>query len=86
MPSTRKRSRLLGGEAQVGCSNLGQLAASTQARQRQRRVLTRGDDEMNGRRQVVHQKGDGLVDGRRMDQMVVVEDQQAWPRAVQPGR
>ena len=64
------------GEAQVGGAQLGQLAAGAQPGQRKRRVLTGGDDKVHLRRQVLQQKGQGLVDRWSVDGVVVVQHQQ----------
>ena len=69
------RRGLLLGEPQVGGTHLGQLAAGAQPRQRQRRVRPRRDDEAELGRQVVDQEGHRLVDRRRVDDVVVVEDE-----------
>ena len=68
---------LLGSEAQVGGAHLGQLAAGAQARQRQRRILAGGEHQVDRRRQMLEQEGDGGVDGRGAHQVVVVQHQQA---------
>ena len=61
------------GEAQVGGTYLGQLAPGSQPRKGQRRVGSRGDDQAELGRQVVDQERHGLVDLRRVDDVVVVE-------------
>ena len=50
-----------GGKAQVGGAQLGQLAAGAQPGQGQLGILTGGDDQVHLRRQVLEQKGEGLV-------------------------
>jgi hypothetical protein len=63
-------------------AQLAELAASAQAGQRQRRVLPGDDHQMQGRRQVLQQKGQGLVHRLAVDGVVVVQrqDQATWQR------
>ena len=64
-----------GGEAQVGGAQLGHLAPGAQPGQGQLRVLAGGDDQVHLRRQVLEQKGEGLVHRFGVDQVVVVQDE-----------
>jgi hypothetical protein len=70
-----------GGEAQVGRAQFGHLPPSAVAGQRQRRILTGGDDQVHLRRLALKQEGESVVDGgRRIDrfginQVVVVKDE-----------
>jgi hypothetical protein len=73
----QERGRLLRGEAQIGGAQFGQLAAGAHPRQRQRRILAGGDDQVDRWRQVIEQEGESLVDGGRAHQVVVVQHQQA---------
>ena len=67
---------LLGGEAQVGGPHLDQLAACPHPRQRQRRVGPGGEHQVQLRRQVLEQERHPVVHLGRLDEVVVVEDQQ----------
>jgi hypothetical protein len=71
--------RLTGGEAQVGRSKLGQLAAGAQPGQGQRRVDAAGDDQVQRRGDMAQQEGQAVMDGHRVDQVVVVQDQHQLP-------
>ena len=73
----QERGRLLDAEAEFGRPDLGELAAGSQAWQRQGRVLAAGDHQVQGGWQVVEQEGDRGVDGRGAHEVVVVQDQQA---------
>ena len=64
-----------GGEAQVGGAQLGQLASGTQPGQGKLWILTGGDDQVHLRRQVLDQKGEGVVNRLGVDQVVVVKDE-----------
>ena len=78
--------RLLRGEAQVGGADLDQLAARAEPGQRQRRVGAGGDHQVQLRRQVVQQERHPVVDLRRVDDVVVVQDEDDVARAGPPGR
>ena len=67
--------RLVGGEAQVGRADLGQLPPRAQTGQRERRIGPAGDDQVQSGRGVVEQERERGVDRRRRDRVVVVEDQ-----------
>ena len=69
------RRGLVGSEAQIGGADLDQLAARSQAGQRQRRVGAGGDHQVDLRRQVLQQERHPAVDVARVDQVVVVEHQ-----------
>ena len=73
--SIKKLGRFDRGELQVGGAQLGQLAARPQPGQRQRRVLAGGDHQVHRRRQMLEQKGEGVVDGFGVDEVVVIEHQ-----------
>ena len=64
-----------GGETQVGGAQFGQLTPGAQPGQGEMRILTGGDDQVHLRRQVLEQKGEGLVDRLGLNQMVVVKDE-----------
>ena len=66
---------LVGGEPQVGGTDLEQLAPSAKARQRQRRIGPTAEHQVDLRRQVLQQERHGLVQLRRLDDVVVVEHQ-----------
>ena len=70
-----KLGGLSGGKTQVHAAQLGQLPPGTQASQRQGRVLAGGNDQMQLRRRVLENKREGLVNRRRFDDVVVVEDE-----------
>ena len=63
------------GKTQVGGAQLGQLAPGAQAGQGQLWVLAGGDDQVHLRRQVLEQKGEGIVDRSGIDHVVVVKDE-----------
>ena len=63
------------GELQVGGTDLDEVSANAQARQRQRRIGTRGDHEVDVRRQVIDQELDAAQDLRRSDHVEVVQHQ-----------
>ena len=71
----RKAGGFIGCETQIGGANLGQLAAHAPARQRQRRIRSAGDHQVHLRRQVIEQEGQRGVNGRRFDQVIIVEHQ-----------
>ena len=64
-----------GGKAQVGGAQLGHLAPGAQASQGELWILPGGDDQVQLGRQVVEQKGEGLVDRWGIDGVVVVQDE-----------
>ena len=64
-----------GGKTQVGDAYFGQLAPGAQPGQGQGRILAGGDDQVHLRRQVLEQKGESVVDGLGIDQVVVIEDE-----------
>ena len=53
---------LVGGEAEVGGSDLEQVAVGSQRRERERRVGAGGDHEADLRREVLEQERHGVVD------------------------
>ncbi len=63
------------GEAQVGRVQLAELPPPAQQRDGQRGVGPAGEGQVHLRRHVVEQKGDRLVDGGCLDQVVVVQDE-----------
>ena len=71
----QKGGGLCGREAQVGGAHVDHLAAGAQAGEGQSWVLACGDDEVHVGWEVVEQKGDGIIHGRRVDDVVVVEHQ-----------
>ena len=78
---------LLECEPQAGLPHFCQLGACPPTRQRQERILAGSDDQMDalrGRRQMVQQKGDGIVDFTALDAMIIVQDktQEATATAV----
>ncbi len=62
-------------EAQVGGAQFDQLVAGAQPGQRQRRILARGDDQVQARWLMLEQKGDGAIHGSRVDPVIVVENE-----------
>ena len=60
-------------EAQLRGAQLEQLSLRAKARERQRRIVTRRDRELERRWQVREQKGDARVHLLALDQVVVVE-------------
>ena len=71
-----QRRRLSRGEPQVGGAQLGQLPASPQPGQRQRRVGPAGQHQMQAWGQVLQQERQRRVHRLGVDQVVVIEDQQ----------
>ena len=51
-----------GREAQIGGAQFGQLSSGAQPGQRERGILSGGDDQVQLRRQVIDQKGERLID------------------------
>ena len=64
-----------GGKPQVGGAQFGQLAPGAQPGQGELRILAGGDDQVHLRRQVLEQKGEGMVNRLGIDHVVVVEDE-----------
>ena len=64
---------LVGGEAQVGGADLDQLAAGPQPSQRQERVGSAADHQVDVRREVLQQERHAVADVGPVDQVVVVE-------------
>ena len=73
-------SSLLQGEAQVGGAHLGQLAAGTQPRQRQRQVGAAGNHQPQPGRQMLEQEHNRLMHRLGVDQVVVVQHQHQLTR------
>ena len=65
----------IGRKAQVGGAQFGQLAAGAQAGQRERRILSAGNDQPELRRQMIDKEGQRLVDRRGLDHVIIVEDE-----------
>ena len=63
------------GKTQVDGAQLGQLAPGAEPGQGKLWILTGGDDQVHLRRQVLDQKGEGLVDRFGLNQVVVVKDE-----------
>ena len=78
-----QRRRLLLAEPQVGGAQLGQLPASPQPGQRQRRIGPAGQHQVQARRQVLQQERQRHVHRPGVDQVIVIQDQQHL--AVGPG-
>ena len=68
--------RLGRGESQVARAQFGQLLAGPQPRQRQRRVSTPGQHQVQAGRQVLQHEPERRMDLPVIDQVIVVEDQQ----------
>ena len=64
-----------GGEAQIGGAQLGHLPPGAVAGQRQRRILTRGDDQVHLRRLAFEQKDESVVDRFGINQVIVVKNE-----------
>src|SRR5262249_31959937 len=64
-----------GSETQIGDAQFGQLATGAQPGERQLWIFTSGDDQVHLRRQVLDQKGEGIVNRFRIDNVVVVKDE-----------
>jgi len=71
--------RLRGGEAQIGCTQLGHLPPAAQTGQGELRILTGGDDQAHLRRLVFEQKGQSLANRFGIHQVVVVKDEDEFP-------
>ena len=65
----------VGGEAQVGGADLDQLAAGPQPSQRQERVGSAADHQVDVRREVLQQERHAVAEVGPVDQVVVVEHQ-----------
>jgi hypothetical protein len=63
-------------KAQVRGAEFGQLIAGTQARDRQRRVFTGGDDQMHLGRQVVDDKGKRLINRLCINKVIVIQNEE----------
>ncbi len=70
---------LFGAKAQVLGPQLHQFAAGPQPRQRQLRVNTRADNQVQLRRQVLQKIGHGAVNGFSGDGVVVVQHKSDFP-------
>ena len=70
-----ERGRFVRRKAQVGGAQFHQLATRAQAGKRKWRIDPAGNDQVHGRRQVVKQKRDRVVDRLRLDDVVIVEDE-----------
>ena len=64
-----------GGKTQVGGAQFGQLAPGAQPGQGKLGIFAGGNDQVQLRRQVLEQKGEGLVNRLGVNQVVVVEDE-----------
>ena len=67
--------RLVGREPQVDRTDLGKLAPCPQAGQRESGIGSRGDHQVDVRRQVFQQERDPFVDLLRVDEVVDVKDE-----------
>ena len=63
------------GETQVGGAQFSELTTDAQASQRERRILTGGDDQMHLRRQVFDEEGQCIVNRFGINYVVVVKDE-----------
>ena len=72
----QQRRRLAGSEPQLGRSQLGQLPAGPQPRQRQRRIAPAGQHQVNPRRPVLGQEPERLVHGLGAYHVIVIKDEQ----------
>jgi hypothetical protein len=70
---TEEGERLVGGEAQLGGTNLGELPPCTQSGKGQGRVHAAGDHPVHARGQLLLQEGHRLVDGGGLACVVVVQ-------------
>jgi hypothetical protein len=64
-----------GGETQVGGAQFGELPTGAQPGEGEARVFTSSDDQVQRRRQVLEDEGQGFVKFLGLDHMVVVQDQ-----------
>ena len=62
-------------ELEITLPDVSDLSARTQAGQRQGGIFTSGNDQVHLGRLVLQEKGELLVDGQRLDQVVVIEDE-----------
>jgi hypothetical protein len=72
----QQRCRLVCAEPQVTGTQLRQLPVGPQPGQRQRRVGTAGQHQVQARRQMLNQELNRAVHWRGFDQVIVIEDQQ----------
>ena len=85
MDLVQEVGRFLDRETYVG-AQFKQLVARTQPGQRQRRIGTGQQNKCNLRRQMIEQEGQRLVNGRVVDDVIVVQHQdQAIRGALQAG-
>ncbi len=70
-----KGRRLGWGEAQIVNPHFGHLSPGTQTRHRQGWIDAGGDDQVHLGGQMLEQKVEHAVDGLRLDQVIIVEDQ-----------
>ena len=80
-----KGGGLGGRKSQIGAPQLDELPPTAQPGQGQGRVGAAGHSQHQGRRQVVEQETQDAVDGRVLDDVIVVQDQQV-AAAGQQGR
>ena len=73
--SVQERPGFLQGEEELGAADLDQLIARSQPAQGQRRIGAGHDDQVKLRRQIPEEEGDGVVNRRGLDQVVVVQDE-----------
>ncbi len=64
-----------GGKTQVGGAQLSQLTPGAQPGQGEMWILTGGDDQVHLWRQVLEQKGEGLVNRFGINHMVIIQHQ-----------
>ena len=69
-----------GGKAQIGGAQFSQLTAGTQPCQRERRILTGGDQQVHLPWQVFKQKSKSVVDRFKINHMVVIQYQEKMIR------
>ncbi len=63
------------GETQIGGAQLGQLASGAIACQGQLWIFAGGDDQVHLGRLVFDEEGQGLIHRLRIDQMIVIKDE-----------
>ena len=73
--TVQKCGGFFGCKHQFGSTQFDQLIAPAPPRQRQRRIGAPGNHHMHLRRQMIDQKSDGFVNGGRLNDVVIVEDQ-----------
>ena len=71
----QKFGRFRKSKTQIGGAQFGQLVARAQLRQRQLGVLTRANDQMHLRRQMLEEERERVVNRRRVNQMIIVQRQ-----------